>query len=550
MGTMRGSTPRSVALGRILIIAGCLALVALSPLQAQKADERVELIMEGLPPQGSKEYKDLIRHAGDAKRQALHLTKSEMWSVRRSRLDSLRRAAATKNVTVRVLDESWNEVFKPMAPAVPMDANAKTMMNRAMESKSTAGVGMMSVKPANVVEYALTKGMNSRGTAKHPMTIKIALSDKTIITAVRRDVVITGNRCTWRGVVEGTEQPVTIMWWGSGRMTGTIHHGDRLYQLKQMGSDMVGVVETMIDKMPDEHPRTSPQRMQEMRMQQDTLFMQGDSSAARPKRNEVDNQRDDAAKGVRTAVLDPKLAKQAIESAGRLNKGQKDSNGGAQIVIDVMIAYTAKAAANYSDIGRDLLELAIEETNQSFRASRIDNISVRLVHTHLTDYNEEGAEHFDHVWRMVDRGDGFLEEIPKLRDEKKADIVVLVVDDPQGCGLATRVAADAGEAYAVVHHECAATSYSVAHEIGHIMGARHDRSLDMSAGPFPYGHGFVSSDLKWRTMMSYKASCNSCPRLLIWSTPERVAGGAPAGDGNQNNARVIREQAARVANFR
>lgn len=532
-----------------LVAAGCLAILAIFPLQAQKADDRVELIMQNLPPRGTQEYKALLRHAGEAKGQVLHLTKCEMWSVRRSRVEALKKAAAAKNVTVRVLDESWNEVFKPMDSGAPMDAKAKSMMDRAMQSQSTAGMGMMSARPANVVEYALTKGMDQKDAAKHPMTIKIALNDKMTVTAVRKDVVITGDRCTWRGVVEGTEQPVTIMWWGSGRITGTIHYGDRLFQLKYVGPDMIGVVETMIDKMPDEHPRASPERMQKMQMQQDTFFAQGDSSAARPKRTEIDNQKDEPTKSVRTAVLAPKFTQKAIESEPKDRQRQKDSKQ-AGAVIDVMIAYTANAAANYSSIARDLFELAIEETNQSFRASKIDNVAVRLVHAHPTDYKEEGAEHFDHLWRMVDKGDGFLEEIPRLRDEKKADVVILVVDDPQGCGLATRVAADPEEAYAVVHHECAATSHSVAHEIGHIIGARHDRGFDKSTGPFPYGHGFVDLDLKWRTMMSYKASCNGCPRLPIWSTPEKVARGHAAGDDTQNNARVIREQAARVANFR
>jgi hypothetical protein len=150
---------------------------------------------------------------------------------------------------------------------------------------------------------------------------------------------------------------------------------------------------------------------------------------------------------------------------------------------------------------------------------------------------------------MVDRSDGF-KEIAGLREKHKADVVILVVDDPSGCGLATRVAADADEAYAVVHHECAATSYSIAHEIGHILGTRHDKSIDKSAGPFPFGHGFVSNDMKWRTMMSYKAGCGGCPRLPIWSTPLPVYKGLPAGSVENDNARVIREQAARVAAFR
>ncbi len=520
-----------------------LALAPLGSLSAQTSDPRVELIMQGLPAKGTSAYAALMRVAGDAQGQVLQLTKTEMWAVRRSRLDALKKAAAAQNIKIQELDQSWNEVVQPMAANTVMDSASKSMMDLAMQSKSTTGMGMMTAKPAGAVEYALTKGIDTKNQRTKPQTIKISINDKTVVTAVRRSVVIEAERCIWRGVVEGTDNPVTVMWWASGRVAGAVHHGDRVYQLRALGQGTIGIVEAMVDKMPDEHARASPKRMESMQMQQDTLFMQGDSSAMRPKRNEVDNQKDDIVKGIRNAVVAPssKREKEAAKAA---------SKGVPTIVIDVMVVYTAMAAANYGDIKRDLIELAIEETNQSFKASGIGHIAVRLVHTHLTDYKEEGAEHFDHVWRMVDRGDGFMEEVPALRDEKKADVVVLIVVDPSGCGLATRVAAEAAEAYVVVHHECAATSYSVAHEIGHIIGARHDRSLDQSSGPFPFGHGFVSPDLKWRTMMSYKSGCNGCPRLPIWSTPAPVRNGKPAGSEDNNNARVISEQAARVAAFR
>ncbi|NJO32371.1 MAG: hypothetical protein HC869_03835 [Rhodospirillales bacterium] len=532
-----------------LILLTCLALLTGSLAHAQKSDDRIEIILGGLPPASSAEYKALLSIAGDPKRQVLSLTKCEVWSVDRSRVKRLQEAAAQKNISFKILGDGWNHVFQPMAKSEPMDEKHKAMMDMAMQSKSTAAVSMMSSPDARMVEYALTKNMSAKGGHKSPMSVKIALNDKLTITAVRKEVVIKGDRCTWRGVVEGTDYPVTIMWWGSGRMTGTVHYGDRLYQLKHMGKDVMGIVETMVDKMPDEHPRTPSDKMREMRMDVDAPFTQGDSSAMRPKRDDVRNVKDDADSRTKVAAVDMKafgeLARKTARDAARQPK-----KGEPNVVIDVMVAYTAKAAMHYGNIKLDLIDLAIEETNASFRASRIADVSVRLVHSHLTDYTEDGAEHFDHVWRMVDRGDGFLDEIPGLRDEKKADLVVLIVDDPKGCGLATRVAASADEGYAVVHHECAATTYSLAHEIGHLIGARHDRSIDKSTGPFAYGYGFVEPALKWRTMMSYKAGCNGCPRLLVWSTPAKVVKGRPAGDDTQNNARVIREQARRVSNFR
>jgi peptidyl-Asp metalloendopeptidase len=220
------------------------------------------------------------------------------------------------------------------------------------------------------------------------------------------------------------------------------------------------------------------------------------------------------------------------------------------VVIDVLVAYSKKTASNYADVKRELIDLSIEEGNESFRMSNLGNIKLRLVHAYQTDYEEDkDGEHFDHLYRMVDKGDGYMEEVHALRDKYRADVVVLIVDDPSGCGLATRVFADAADAFAVVHHECAASSYSLAHEIGHLIGARHDTSIDKNMTPFAYGHGYVNGT-KWRDIMSYKASCGGCPRLPVWSSPTVLIKGEPAGTPDLDNARVISEQAARVGAFR
>ena len=85
------------------------------------------------------------------------------------------------------------------------------------------------------------------------------------------------------------------------------------------------------------------------------------------------------------------------------------------IIIDVVVAYTKKAARNYADVEHELVDLAIEETNRSFRVSNLGHIRLRLVHAYQTDYAEEGSQ-FDHVWRFADRGDGYMDEVHGLRD--------------------------------------------------------------------------------------------------------------------------------------
>jgi hypothetical protein len=170
------------------------------------------------------------------------------------------------------------------------------------------------------------------------------------------------------------------------------------------------------------------------------------------------------------------------------------------------------------------------------------------VHTQQVDYDESEGEHFDHLYRMVD-GTGAFKDVHRLRNEKRADIVGLVLEDPSGCGLSTRVGAEAEEAYFVVHHSCAAISISIAHEIGHILGTRHDRTVDQSNTPFAYGHGHVNGT-KWRDIMSYQKGCDGCPRIPFWSNPRVTYQGQPTGTPMADNARVILEQAERVSRFR
>jgi Metallo-peptidase family M12 len=187
-----------------------------------------------------------------------------------------------------------------------------------------------------------------------------------------------------------------------------------------------------------------------------------------------------------------------------------------KMTIDRMVLYTAEAARHYVVDLPALIQIAVEEVNRSFRNSGLNNISLRPVHTQLIDYDEAGAEHFEHLYRMVD-GVGLFGEVHKLRDEKQADIVGLIVDDPSSCGLSTRVAAASKEV--VVHHSCAMITYSIAHEIGHIFGARHERTVDASNSPFDFAHGYVNGR-KWRDMMSYRESCGGCPH-----PPTRRTGG-------------------------
>jgi hypothetical protein len=491
----------------------------------------VPLIM--LKPQGAsalsgfrlkKLYAAIKKRSQHARGQVLPLTKTEVWTVPEAKVEGVRKAAARYGVVMNRLSAAWNQVFRKAPAEARINDQQRSLMDRAKASLAAVGVGIMATPQAPLVEYALTKDAQAQGPVRDAASISVTLSDNTQLTIRRTSVEVRADLCIWRGVVDGTGEPATLMWWPGGRTTGTIQHAGRLYSIRHLGGELQAVVEMAENRMPLEHAPMVPRpRRDDPTLRDDPLLQQGDASSVRPRGS-----------GPKSAVKG---------SVGAVSEAP-----GRDVIIDVMVAHTRKAASNYADIKHDLVDLAIEEANESFRVSGLGHIKLRLVHTYETDYEEEG-EHFVHLYRMVDRGDGYMEEVHKLRDKYRADVVMLIVDDAQGCGLATRVYADADEAFAVIHHECAATTYSLAHEIGHLIGARHDLALDKIMVPFPYGHGFVNGN-KWRDIMSYKGSCGGCPRMPVWSSPLVKISGETAGTPNLDNARVIREQAARLAVFR
>ena len=557
---------------RLTALLGCLMLGSPTLALAQADQQRVALIMSKLPPQKSAAYKRLKARADRPTVQVLALSKSEIWSVPAAKVDTLTRAAARRGVKVmpfigrtvsaetkrrrtrgaipeasREPRDDWNQIFR-LAPAdIKMNDKQKQLMQIARASQSTVEVGVMAASFAPVVEYALTKDAGSQSPSRESAKITVALSQSTVLTINRTSVDIKPRMCIWHGSVEGTEAPATIIWWPDGKMAGSVQHQGRLYSIRHLGGEMHAVVEMSDEKMPREHaPMPTRLRAADANLRDDPLVNQGDASTLRPPTKDV-------LPGKRSQVpvnKKERIASAASKAREAAAKPQPDKSVAQpnDVVIDVIVAYTRKAASNYSDVKRELVDLSIEEANESFRQSGLAQVKLRLVHAYQTDYVEEGA-HFDHVWRLADKGDGYMEEIHSLRDKYRADVALLVVDDRQGCGLATRVYADADEAFAVVHHECAATSYTLAHEIGHLIGARHDLNLDKNLTPFPYGHGYVNGT-KWRDIMSYKESCNGCPRLPVWSSPKVMVRGEVAGTPDLDNARVIAEQAGRVAAFR
>ena len=540
----------------LLLLAALSATVTLPvapPARAQ--DGRSEIVLTNLPPRNSKAYKDLIGLAGStANGQVLSLSQSEVWSMPTPLIERVIRRGETMGVRMTRLGADWNEILKAPSAPMPMSGAQENMMRSMQSSQETMSVGMMATPNAAVVEYALMKDHDQKSAigarpAGDIQRIMIPIKDKGIITVRRTQVEMRKDGCNWRGEIEGTGEPVVLMWWKGGRFSGMFTYRGSMYSLKNMGGEVHAVVETDPGNMPPDHGqmRAGGAQPAATDVKDDPLVARGEAAMMRKRdKSKLQDRQDSIGGGAQKAEGTP--AKEAAPKIAPLTLAKRRAMAAKPVVIDVMVLYTSKVAAKYIEVRPDLIALSLEQANESFANSGISNVRLRLVHDEPIDYDESDGEHFNHLYRMVD-GEGVFAKVRKLRNEKKADVVALIVDDASGCGLSTRVAAEADEAFVVVHHACASLTYSLAHEVGHIIGARHDRALDKNATPFPYGHGFVNGK-KWRDIMSYKASCDGCPRQPVWSNPAVKFMGDTAGTVDTDNARVILERAERVSKFR
>jgi len=186
---------------------------------------------------------------------------------------------------------------------------------------------------------------------------------------------------------------------------------------------------------------------------------------------------------------------------------------GEEVVLDVMMVHTQAAASEAFIRAGITIDMAIAQT-MTLSQLALDNsetgITLRLVHTHQTSYNNDllvGMEvHLRRittetgVFRVSDTNehDNFMDEVHTLRREHGADVVALYVQDNSSTlGIAWRLSNYAGSPRLgfSVNSIRAFNTFTVIHEIGHNLGAAHGRTqsqnaASLSGGLFEYSTGW------------------------------------------------------------
>ncbi|MCX6546031.1 MAG: M12 family metallo-peptidase [Acidobacteria bacterium] len=261
--------------------------------------------------------------------------------------------------------------------------------------------------------------------------------------------------------------------------------------------------------------------------------------------------------------------------------------GDSGATIDVMVLYTPAAAAEAGGTSgiRALINQGVSDANTSYANSGITQ-RLNAVYVGEVEYTESPYVSGDTNTGMerdldnLQGGAGALSGVAGLRDGYGADLVSLIIrraTDWCGMGYMMDSVGLYFERYAfnVVDRSCI-PGFTLAHELGHNMGAQHDWYMDNSTTPYSYAHGYVDTRNRFRTVMAYNFACTkdlgfSCTRLLYWSNPAIMSPGAngsapmgipggtktdcPTGDASNmscdaDDHQALNNTAFTVANFR
>lgn len=240
--------------------------------------------------------------------------------------------------------------------------------------------------------------------------------------------------------------------------------------------------------------------------------------------------------------------------------------------IDLLVVYTAAARTNLggTNAAADAaIASAVSEMNLINNNSNVSH-SFALAHSALVSYTESGDFSTD-LDALEDGTDGNIDNVQDLRETYYADAVAMVLGSG-GCGLGNvnvnNIQYESQSAFSVVSDNCMTTNKSLAHEVGHNLGFRHDRfaysstpstACDWVWGWVNPGAQTGGASERWRTVMAYNDQCSSwgvnCTRVSHWSNPNVDYNSDPTGSaiGNSDEAHneyIFERAACQFAEFR
>jgi peptidyl-Asp metalloendopeptidase len=231
--------------------------------------------------------------------------------------------------------------------------------------------------------------------------------------------------------------------------------------------------------------------------------------------------------------------------------------------IDVLVVYTDDLRASLGNTASAVAAAtsAIAATNTAYANSGVTP-RVRLAGTLEVAYNDSGNLETA-LYDLRGTSDGQMDNVHTVRNQVGADAVALLTLNGSGgtCGIGFLMgslsAGFASNAFSATRWSCAVGNLSFPHELGHNFGLEHDRFVSPSGTPaYPYGFGYVDSQLQFRDIMAYANACG-CTRIQYFSNPNMTYLSRPLGihyesspGTSADNVRALNNAAMTIANWR
>ena len=232
-------------------------------------------------------------------------------------------------------------------------------------------------------------------------------------------------------------------------------------------------------------------------------------------------------------------------------------------IMDIMVVYTEYSVLGLGsdDAVKLFVNHAFDEANQILERSLVD-MRIRAIYvekmqnTAYVDPDDLATSLYEATSYNSAYSEFDFEQ--NMRYTLGADALVVITrpSNPNYCGIAWLNSPDPSPYYmvSVVDLVCMVGYYAFIHEIGHNLGAAHDKSISgPNEGAYSYSHGWCwdvegaesCDNTCRRSLMSYsscrssKHSCNNCNPYPYFSNPDVSESGSATGATGSNNAKTL-----------
>ncbi|MDH5835450.1 reprolysin-like metallopeptidase [Luteimonas kalidii] len=286
-------------------------------------------------------------------------------------------------------------------------------------------------------------------------------------------------------------------------------------------------------------------------------------------------------------LLPPEASALTAAAARHLSKAapsaSADVSTKAAAVIDVLIGYSSGLASVYGSqsAAATFVTSLVALTNSAYANSGV-NMRLRTVHTLQVNYadtsdNQDALQQltgYDADAQQPITPNSAFSALREAREEYGADLVAFVrryrEPEQDGCGIAwllgmngSGISADddAGFGYAVVsdgedrdesdNNTYFCSDFSLAHELGHLMGQAHNEEDALDEGAHEYSYGYrEASATGFHTIMAYPSGTSQV-EIPNFANPQVTRSSRPTGvAGEADNARSMNLTMPIIGQFR